>query len=317
MLAGLLTIMLEAGCVPVEGDRIEGRHLAAVHPLFAQMDPDTDVAHAPAPGVRRHFTAAGLRALAARHGVKIQEGTGLADACFEHPVKPLAEEEVKAALQAALPASGVSWELLDFSRAPLPRGELVFPVSGLGRAPVTALRSPVYWRGRLKYGGWRSFPVWAKLRAWKTGSQVVAAEALPAGKPVAAVQLRLGTGDQPVFSEPGVNRIDEVAGRVPRRSVRKGERVTARLLEAVLDVERGETVQVQVKEGGARLSFRAKAESGGRVGDRILVRNPENGRRFRARIETRGVVVVDGSEGNGNEESRNAAGVSGPGRSGG
>jgi len=305
---------LEGGCLPVEGDRIEGRHLAAAHPLFAGMDPDAVVAYAPAPGARRYLNAAALRTLAARHGLSVAEGAGPAKVCFERPVKPLAEEEVKAALQAALPC-GVSWELLDFSRAPLPHGTLVFPVSGLSRAPASAPRSPVYWRGRLKYGGSRSLPVWVKLRAWKTVTQAVAAEALPAGKPIAAAQLRLEQADWPPFSEPGASRIEAVAGRVPRRSLRRGEPVVQKLLAAMRDVQRGETVQVEVQEGGARLSFRAKAESGGRVGDTIQIRNPENGRRFRARVEAPGRVVVDG--GKGNEESRDITDLAGSGRSGG
>ncbi|MCC6858226.1 MAG: flagellar basal body P-ring formation protein FlgA [Bryobacterales bacterium] len=313
-LAGLVAMALNAACVPVEGERIEGRHLAAAAAEFAGIAPDAPVAYAPAPGVKRRFSPAGLRALAARHGLRVADGTELPEACFERRAKPLTREAVEAAVRASLPPAGVTWELLDFSRAPAPDGELIFPAAGLSRPPAGAPRSPVFWRGRLKYGG-HSLPVWARLRVWRTGRRVVAAEALPAGRPVEAGQLRLETIEGPPFGEPAVSRIEEAAGRVPRRTLRKGEPVTPRLLAAAPDVRRGETVQVEVMEGSARLRFEARAESGGRTGETITVRNPGSGRRFRARIEGRGAVVV-GQANEKNRYNRSAVGA-GPGWPGG
>ncbi len=57
-------------------------------------------------------------------------------------------------------------------------------------------------------------------------------------------------------------------------------------------VDRGDRVEVEVQSGPARLSFEAHAETTGRAGDSILVRNPENGRLFQARVVGKGKVLV-------------------------
>jgi hypothetical protein len=58
------------------------------------------------------------------------------------------------------------------------------------------------------------------------------------------------------------------------------------------EVERGNPVAVEVHCGAARLAFEAKAESSGHAGDSVLVRNPENGRLFQAKVEGKGKVLV-------------------------
>jgi flagella basal body P-ring formation protein FlgA len=58
------------------------------------------------------------------------------------------------------------------------------------------------------------------------------------------------------------------------------------------DVLRGEKVRVRVTCGGVLLQFDADAESSAHVGETVIVRNPENGRRFVARVEDKGKVFV-------------------------
>lgn len=58
------------------------------------------------------------------------------------------------------------------------------------------------------------------------------------------------------------------------------------------DVMRGEQVSVVVTSGAALLRFEADAETSGRRGDSVLVRNPENGKLFQARVEGKGRVTV-------------------------
>jgi Chaperone for flagella basal body P-ring formation len=62
---------------------------------------------------------------------------------------------------------------------------------------------------------------------------------------------------------------------------------------APLAVRRGERVTVMVAVGGVVLKFESEAESSGRPGDTVIVRNPENGARFAARVEDQGKVVVN------------------------
>jgi len=58
------------------------------------------------------------------------------------------------------------------------------------------------------------------------------------------------------------------------------------------DVHRGDKVSVEVTSGAALVRLQADAESAGRVGDSVLIRNPENGKLFQARVEGKGKVVV-------------------------
>lgn len=61
---------------------------------------------------------------------------------------------------------------------------------------------------------------------------------------------------------------------------------------APLAVKRGEEVSVRVTSGGITLKFESQAESSGRPGDTVIVRNPENGGHFAGRVEDQGKVVV-------------------------
>jgi flagella basal body P-ring formation protein FlgA len=60
-------------------------------------------------------------------------------------------------------------------------------------------------------------------------------------------------------------------------------------------VLRGETVRVEVNDGGARLTLEARAESSGSRGEMVLISNPVSSRRFRARVEGKGRVSVNSS----------------------
>lgn len=58
------------------------------------------------------------------------------------------------------------------------------------------------------------------------------------------------------------------------------------------EIERGDTVRVEVSSRGVLLAFDASAESSGRRGEAVTVRNPANGQRFRALVEAPGKVGV-------------------------
>lgn len=58
------------------------------------------------------------------------------------------------------------------------------------------------------------------------------------------------------------------------------------------EISRGDKVRVEVKSGGVLLAFDAEAESSGHLGERVTVRNPANGQRFRAVVEATGKVGI-------------------------
>jgi flagella basal body P-ring formation protein FlgA len=83
-----------------------------------------------------------------------------------------------------------------------------------------------------------------------------------------------------------------VAGMVPTRAIAARSEIRGEFLARPYDVIRGDAVHVEVWSGAARLAFTAKAESDGRSGDLIALRNPSSNRIFRARIRDKDRVVV-------------------------
>lgn len=77
----------------------------------------------------------------------------------------------------------------------------------------------------------------------------------------------------------------------PKTAVRAST-TQARLKLGPPEVSRGDRVMVEVAVGAARLAFEAQAESSGHVAESIIVRNPESGKLFRARVEDKGKVSV-------------------------
>jgi flagella basal body P-ring formation protein FlgA len=285
----LLAAMAVSACLAVEGDKIVAADLAKAVPAFAAIDAGEELGYAPSPGARRILGPGELIRLAARHGVKLETAPRL---CVERASEPLTEKRILEALKATLGGGEAHIEVLEFSHYPVPRGELEFPRTGYTR-PAGGARMAVLWRGRLRYSEHRSVPVWARVRIWVTGKRLVAIENLEAGRPIQASEVSVETAELPPFANTAAESVEQVVGKLPRRTIRAGQPVEAGMLETPPAVERGDTVNVAVSSGAAQLSFQALAESSGRTGDTILLRNPESGRRFKGRIESRGKVVVD------------------------
>ncbi len=280
-------------CVQVSGDRILARDLVAAVPELAALPADEPLGFAPVPGTRRLLSGQELAYWAGRHGIRLEPGPAL---CVERATERLTRQRLEATLGAVLkdatPAGmpAPRFEVLDFSRYPVPPGELEFSRSGLPVPPRAGL--PVIWRGRVLYGGHRSVPIWARIRVVVSGEAVVATENLGAGRRIESAQVRLATLEWFPFGEAPVRQLDEVVGRLPRRSLRAGAPVLASALVSPQQVERGQTVAVEVRSGSAQLRLEGRAESGGNAGDAITVRNPDSGKRFPARVDGQGKVVV-------------------------
>jgi flagella basal body P-ring formation protein FlgA len=276
-----------AGCLAVgaAGDRILAGDLAAEFPEWAAVPPETPLALAPAPGVARVFRLPELRRLAERWNLSPVPDR---EFCVTRPVAVLTAGRLLAAMQNAmqkeLPAAHV--ELLDFSRLPAPEGELVFPVSGLRQGPAGG-----YWSGYVSYGGNHRFTLWARVKVQVASARVVAAQDLKPGLALDAALVRVETREE-VPATGFVGAVEEVAGKVSRRAIAKGTALRAEWLEPAKAVLRGETVQVEAVRGGARLNLECVAEASGAIGEIIPIQNPVSKQRFRARVESKGKVVV-------------------------
>jgi flagella basal body P-ring formation protein FlgA len=292
----------QTGCIGIEGDEILAGDAAKAWDVFKGVAPDTPVAPAPAPPSRRLFTGLELRNLARKLQIKTDLG-GTSQAplkvCFERRMESLARERVLEALRSALDQDGfdretIHLELVDYTRETVPRGALDFQPQGLSRPPVGAPATPVIWRGRVRYGNARSYPIWARVRLLVKQSRLVAKSAIAAGKGIKPTDVQPAILD--VFPYPrtvDVPSVEQAAGHMSRRMIRAGEVINPSMLGVARDVERGDVVTVEVRSGATKLRFEAKADSGGRAGDMVVVRNPTTGRRFQGRISERGVVQVD------------------------
>jgi flagella basal body P-ring formation protein FlgA len=278
-------VLFASDCRKVEGDTILGRDLAAANPAFAGAPPDAIFGFAPRPGVARMATAAQLKRFAREHGI---EGTFEA-MCFERATEPPDAGAATAAMRKSLGAPDAHIEIVEMSKFAAPPGKMVFPRESLAEPPGDG---PAVWNGYVAYNGGR-FQIWAKARIMVPTRRVVAAADLKAGQLLTENDVREETADVfPKRNAPLASAGDAV-GHVARRRMAAGTPILASALGEPNVVERGQTVAVEVHSGGAVLKLEATAETAGHRGDTIPVRNVTSGKVFRARVEGKGLVILE------------------------
>lgn len=273
-----------AACIAVAGDRVTARDLAQSAREFSTLPADTDLGYAPVPGARRFYHAPELHRLALRYNLAAESTS---EVCVERAMEPLAPERVIDAMRQALGTPEARIEIVELSRYPVPRGDLEFTRSGLPPGGATA----VLWRGFVRYGSQHRFAIWARVKVTVRSTRIVATQNLPPGRRIEASQVRAEPTETFPSNQPAPS-LDQVLGRVPRRSITAGALLTQNLLDAPKEVERGEVVAVEVHSGGARLSLEGRAQASGRRGDAIPIRNLATGKSFSARVAGKNRVVL-------------------------
>jgi flagella basal body P-ring formation protein FlgA len=283
-----LGAFLLASCLALNSatGQITAADLAPGFPGLEALDAATPLVPAPAPGVARVFHLAELRRMADRFHL----AAPAADICVERPVAPLDIDRALAAMRAALPDARIS--IVDWSRARVPAGEIVFPAGQLHNSPAAQS-----WSGYVRYGAAQRFSIWARVTVETTAVRVVALRDLPPGQAIAADVLQIQTREGVPGDGDFALSISQVAGQWPRAAIPAGSAVGLHQLAKPVDVARGDTVQVDVQSGAAHLNFEARAEGSGATGDAIPVTNPVSHQRFTARIAGKGKVLVDDAQG--------------------
>ncbi len=276
-----------AACIQVDRDRILAADLPAE--TFGQLERDLVVAPSPMPGVRRTFSVHELTALAERNGLPLS--VPLLSICFERAMAPLAVNRIQEAMASSLGQSDARIEILDYSRQPVPSGELAFPLASL-RPPADRSNSPAFWRGSVKFGVQHTIGVWASVRITATRSVLVAKREIHAGGVVSADDLAILARD--VFPlTPHLDSETGAVGRVARKTIPAGLPLSEELFDIAPDITAGQIVHVVAGTGAARITFDAVARSSGRKGDRILLVNPESHRTFRAFVDEKERAHID------------------------
>jgi flagella basal body P-ring formation protein FlgA len=248
------------------------------------VPPETVLSLAPAPGVERVFQVPELRRIAARFPSATAPED---DICMQRAMAPLDPAKLLAAMRKEMPEAKI--EITELSKQLAPEGEIEFRRTGLRNNSAAGAT----WFGAIRYAPNREFTIWAKVVATVREQRVIALTDLPAGKAIEPTKIQLETRDEFPSSQPLAETAEEAVGRYPRALIRKGAAIRRDALEAAKDVRQGDIVEVDVFSGGAHLRLEARAESGGAIGDTVIVQNPESSKRFQAKIEAKGKVAVD------------------------
>jgi flagella basal body P-ring formation protein FlgA len=117
-------------------------------------------------------------------------------------------------------------------------------------------------------------------------------ENLRSGQPIEARAIALKT--EKCFPRGGDRDAapDQVEGMQPVRPIAAGQEVRLDQLAPPNDINRGEMVSVEVRIGAAHLAFSGRAESAGRAGDQVSIRNLQSNRVFQARVSGKGKALV-------------------------
>jgi flagella basal body P-ring formation protein FlgA len=288
-----LAIMAAAGlhagahtCAPVDGPRITMRDLAHADSRFVAGDPALKIGFSPEPGSRRTFFPAELMRLA--KGAGLESEAPFQPVCFERRSRVLNVGDLLPAIRAWTPDTAVI-EIAEWGRTPVPEGEIVVPSPSVTNRNF---KEPMLLHGYVVFDGHRHAPVWVRARITVKREVVVAKETIDPGTHTIPADFQMETRDMVNdWNAPAIT-MDQVIGKVAKRRIAEGSAVALIDLKTPLPVEPGSGVTVEVREGATRLEFDAKAETGGRIGEMVTIRNASSGKLFSACVTGESTVLV-------------------------
>lgn len=130
------------------------------------------------------------------------------------------------------------------------------------------------------------FDVSGEQAAWRVDADV---------KRNAPISAELVRADEHALWDPACNVVSPalpVQGMRARKALRAGDVLCAEDIEPKPPVSRGERVIVHSSAGLVTVRVSGIAEQDGNIGDRLQVRNPENGELYVASVAAEGEVVV-------------------------
>ncbi len=286
----LFVLFSSAGnCHVVAGDRILSDDLARAIPVFAGLPSGLPIGYSPAPGVRRILREDELLRIARFNGI---QATHIPPVCFAMPMRPADPVAVVEAMRSSLGSTEAKIELSDVRPPLVPEGKLVFPRATLITPPTTAKDHIVFWHGYIEYAAGRRYPITARVELSQSLTRVVAASNLTPRTPIEASALRLETVQGFPSQVEVVQSIEQLVGKTARHVILAGQPISPVDVTAMPAVLKGDRVHVEVRNGPAHLSLEGEAETAGYAGQMIQIRNLSTGKRFPAKVESAGLVVV-------------------------
>lgn len=121
---------------------------------------------------------------------------------------------------------------------------------------------------------------------------VIAKRDLAKGEAITKADLKLEVADTTHLLRGYYASLDEVVGRTPKRTLRRGKAITPSSLIAQKTIKRGEQVTILAAAAGIEVRMQGKAMKTGNPGDLIPVINVKSKKKLQARVISSGLVQV-------------------------
>lgn len=273
--------VMDPPCLLVTGKWLTASQLTQLLPAFGSIDPSLKVLAAPRPFARRFVSPEAATLLAQKLGAGAPESP--MGFCVELLTVEITQNQVIAAMEKALPVGGPSLELINYYPKRSPQGTLLFSTNGMRPACVNGGCATVRWRGMMQWSEAESFPITAEVRISIAEKVPIAVRNLPTGVKIRADDFRWlerksdWRPDSPAFK-------DDLVGQVVRRAIKSGEAILLHSVRQAQEVEKGDSVELRVRSGQLLLITQAIAETGGSVGGKVVVSNPNSKKKFLAMV---------------------------------
>lgn len=293
-------VLASSGCFVIHGSEIRVGDLAAAMGISSEVaSPDTILAPAPRPGMRRTVNASLLNGWLDKSGLRergsrevISQITLPSTLCVEQERTSLSASAIEESIRESLPQRNVVLIIVKYSQEVLPPGRVSFPVSGAARPSPVHPDAPFLWRGVWLSEQGAAIPVWVSVRAYRFLPEVRLRVSLPAGSMLNEAQLETATAVRSAFDEKEDDLPRKYAGKVLKRFCASGSALNDRVVEPVPVIRKDSVVPVQVVSGDLRLKLTARAETDGWSGQVIPFVIPAGHRKFRARVQPGGFAVL-------------------------
>lgn len=127
------------------------------------------------------------------------------------------------------------------------------------------------------------------LRATLSAEVLVARQGLAAGRPISDADVELQRRDLSQTSD-AIGRLEDLQGMTPRSSLRAGQLLQKRQLQAAQLIRRGDRVRIVARGDGIEVHGNGEALEAGTRDALIRVRNSSSGRTITARVLEPGLV---------------------------
>jgi flagella basal body P-ring formation protein FlgA len=270
----------------VESDRITAGDLAKVLPAWAEIDPSTEVAHAPLPGINRRLSLPDLMHWAKRFGVAV-EAEELPDSLLiSRHMSRLSEEQAAEHLRAGIARlyeinpDRVRITLHHFRESLVPLAPLEFDLGG----PASVFNRPASISLRWRDAGARTGTVPLQATVQVSASHAVARQVLAAQSELHEEDFDFRNGPLPGPPDKFALSRNDVVDKQLKYPLQPGDVLQTWMLAKQETIRRGDLIQLQLRAGSILLQIPGRAEQNGSVGDRITCRNLDSGRRVTATV---------------------------------